>query len=62
MGSLLYLWDMIWDKGLVSGGRTFQNSYSIRKTCDFLLSKQVDSGGWEESYLSCQNKVMLPHI
>ncbi|CAL5430658.1 unnamed protein product [Camellia sinensis] len=44
-------------KGLVSGGRTFQDSYSIRKACDFLLSKQVDSGGWGESYLSCQNKV-----
>ncbi|THG13193.1 hypothetical protein TEA_004503 [Camellia sinensis var. sinensis] len=44
-------------KGLVSGGRTFQNSYSIRKACDFLLSKQVDSGGWGESCLSCQNKV-----
>ncbi|KAH0682962.1 hypothetical protein KY289_020714 [Solanum tuberosum] len=29
----------------------------IRKACDFLLSKQVVSGGWGESYLSCQNKV-----
>ncbi|KAH0693371.1 hypothetical protein KY285_020468 [Solanum tuberosum] len=25
--------------------------------CDLLLSKQVVSGGWGESYLSCQNKV-----
>ncbi|XP_077246240.1 cycloartenol synthase-like isoform X1 [Tasmannia lanceolata] len=43
--------------GLVAAGKTYQNSSSIRKACDFLLSKQLDSGGWGESYLSCQNKV-----
>nr|AGK62447.1 cycloartenol synthase [Panax quinquefolius] len=44
-------------KGLVTAGRTFSSCASIRKACDFLLSKQVASGGWGESYLSCQNKV-----
>ncbi|WMV25838.1 hypothetical protein MTR67_019223 [Solanum verrucosum] len=44
-------------KGLLAAGRSFNNSSSIRKACDFLLSKQVVSGGWGESYLSCQNKV-----
>lgn len=44
-------------KGLVAAGRSFSNCSSIRKACDFLLSKQVSSGGWGESYLSCQNKV-----
>nr|AUC63275.1 cycloartenol synthase [Kalopanax septemlobus] len=44
-------------KGLVAAGRTFSNCSSIRKACDFLLSKQLASGGWGESYLSCQNKV-----
>ncbi|KAM4087875.1 hypothetical protein ACB094_07G028700 [Castanea mollissima] len=44
-------------KGLVASGKTYQNSYSIRRACDFLLSKQLDSGGWGESYLSCQDKV-----
>ncbi|GKV20470.1 hypothetical protein SLEP1_g30594 [Rubroshorea leprosula] len=44
-------------KGLVAAGRTFQNCYSIRRACDFLLSKQLDNGGWGESYLSAQNKV-----
>lgn len=48
-------------KGLVDAGRSFNNSYSIRKACDFLLSKQVASGGWGESYLSCQNKVKVIH-
>ncbi|KAL6985034.1 CRISPR-associated protein 1, variant 2 [Sarracenia purpurea var. burkii] len=44
-------------KGLVASGKRYHNSSSIRKACDFLLSKQLVSGGWGESYLSCQNKV-----
>ncbi|KAL1820018.1 hypothetical protein DCAR_0416325 [Daucus carota subsp. sativus] len=44
-------------KGLVAAGRSFANCSSIRKACDFLLSKQVASGGWGESYLSTQNEV-----
>ncbi|KAK2992166.1 hypothetical protein RJ640_016939 [Escallonia rubra] len=44
-------------KGLVAAGRNYSNCSSIRKACDFLLSKQLASGGWGESYLSCQNKV-----
>ncbi|XP_061964402.1 cycloartenol synthase isoform X2 [Populus nigra] len=44
-------------KGLVAAGKNFNNSSSIRKACDFLLSKQCSSGGWGESYLSCQNKI-----
>ncbi|XP_019264151.1 PREDICTED: cycloartenol Synthase-like isoform X2 [Nicotiana attenuata] len=43
--------------GLLAAGRNYTNSSSIRKACDFLLSKQISSGGWGESYLSCQNKV-----
>ncbi|KAA8535868.1 hypothetical protein F0562_030812 [Nyssa sinensis] len=55
-------------KGLVAGGKTYQNNCNIKRACDFLLSKQLDSGGWGESYLSCQNKVYTniernrPHI
>ncbi|XP_021277879.1 cycloartenol synthase 2-like [Herrania umbratica] len=43
-------------KGLVADDRTYHNCHSIRKACDFLLSKQLESGGWGESYLSSQNK------
>jgi len=43
--------------GLVCAGRTFKNSSAIKKACDFLLSKELPSGGWGESYLSCQDKV-----
>ncbi|KAK9154665.1 hypothetical protein Sjap_002145 [Stephania japonica] len=45
-------------KALVAGGKTFNNSSSVRKACEFLLKKQLASGGWGESYISCQDKVM----
>ncbi|TVU31373.1 hypothetical protein EJB05_23056, partial [Eragrostis curvula] len=43
-------------KGLVAAGRTYQNSLSIQKACNFLLSKQIMSGGWGENYLSCHSE------
>ncbi|KAL6335515.1 hypothetical protein AAG906_030643 [Vitis piasezkii] len=44
-------------KGLIAAGNTYSNCPCIRKACDYLLSKELASGGWGESYLSCQNKV-----
>ncbi|XP_066320895.1 cycloartenol synthase-like [Miscanthus floridulus] len=44
-------------KGLTAAGRTFENSPAIRKACGFLLSKELPSGGWGESYLSSQDQV-----
>lgn len=44
-------------EGLVAGGRNYSNCASIRKACNFLLQKQLVSGGWGESYLSCENKM-----
>ncbi|KAL6841021.1 hypothetical protein ACP4OV_028990 [Aristida adscensionis] len=41
-------------KGLVAAGRTYQNSMSIKKACDFLLSKQLSTGGWGEDFICCQ--------
>ncbi|XP_047329689.1 cycloartenol Synthase-like [Impatiens glandulifera] len=55
-------------KGLVASGRDYNNSSSIRKACEFLLSKEIADGGWGESYLSSQNRVYTniegdrPHI
>ncbi|XP_034696603.1 cycloartenol synthase 2-like [Vitis riparia] len=43
--------------GLIAAGNTYSNCPCIRKACDYLLSKELGSGGWGESYLSCQNKV-----
>ena len=46
-------------KGLIASGKTYSNCPCIRKACDYLLSKELASGGWGESYLSCQNKVLI---
>lgn len=37
-------------ESLALEGETYQNSSSVRKACEFLLSKQMDDGGWGESY------------
>lgn len=44
-------------EGLTACGKNYHNSASLRKACEFLLSKQLPNGGWGESYLSSQNKV-----
>lgn len=44
-------------KGLIAAGRTYENSSSIRKACDFILSKQLNTGGWGESHVSNETKV-----
>ncbi|KAI5670913.1 hypothetical protein M9H77_11277 [Catharanthus roseus] len=37
-------------------GKTYSNSIIVRKACQFLLSHQLEDGGWGESYLSCVKK------
>ncbi|XP_021317414.1 achilleol B synthase isoform X3 [Sorghum bicolor] len=44
-------------QGLVAAGRTYENSSSIRKACSFLLSKQLSTGGWGETYPSNETEV-----
>nr|UXX25230.1 OSC [Aloe vera] len=44
-------------EGLLACGKTYDTSSRIRKACQFLLSKQLDSGGWGESYLSSTTEV-----
>ncbi|XP_065867541.1 beta-amyrin synthase 1-like isoform X2 [Euphorbia lathyris] len=44
-------------RGLAAVGKTYENSRVVKKGCEFLLSKQVSSGGWGESYLSCTKSV-----
>uniref|UniRef100_A0A0D9VFG1 Terpene cyclase/mutase family member n=1 Tax=Leersia perrieri TaxID=77586 RepID=A0A0D9VFG1_9ORYZ len=46
-------------KGLVSAGRTYENSPAIRKACHFLLQKQLSTGGWGETYLSSETEVYV---
>ncbi|KAA8528201.1 hypothetical protein F0562_035548 [Nyssa sinensis] len=46
--------------GLAAAGKTYNYSSSIRKACDFLLSIQLEDGGWGESYLSCPKRDYIP--
>ncbi|EGE83049.1 Lanosterol synthase erg7A [Blastomyces dermatitidis] len=38
-------------------GETYENSERVRRGCEFLVNKQMDDGGWGESYLSSERKV-----
>jgi achilleol B synthase len=49
-------------EGLVAAGRTYENSSSIRKACSFLLSKQLSTGGWGETYPSSENAVIILNL
>uniref|UniRef100_A0A5B6ZSH9 Terpene cyclase/mutase family member n=1 Tax=Davidia involucrata TaxID=16924 RepID=A0A5B6ZSH9_DAVIN len=46
--------------GLAAAGKTYNNSLTVRKGCQFLLSSQRENGGWGESYLSCPQKKYVP--
>lgn len=34
-------------------GETYATSESARRACEFLLDKQMDDGGWGETYKVC---------
>ncbi|KAL7266757.1 Lanosterol synthase (Oxidosqualene--lanosterol cyclase) [Rhizina undulata] len=42
-------------------GETYENSTVVRKACEFLLSKQMEDGGWGESYKSSETGVYTHH-
>lgn len=46
-------------RGLAAVGMNYANSKIVRKACDLLLSKQLESGGWGESYRSCPEKIFI---
>ncbi|KAF7842405.1 beta-amyrin synthase [Senna tora] len=46
--------------GLVAAGKTYNNCIAIQRAVSFLLSIQVEDGGWGESYLSCPKKKYVP--
>ena len=48
-------------ESLASVGETYRNSSRVRKACEFFLSKQMDDGGWGESYKSCETATYTPH-
>lgn len=40
-------------ESLSSVGETYENSERVRRSCHFLLDKQMEDGGWGESYKVC---------
>lgn len=38
-------------ESLALAGESHQNSESVRRACDFLVSKQMEDGGWGETYM-----------
>ncbi|KAH8656633.1 oxidosqualene:lanosterol cyclase-like protein [Tricladium varicosporioides] len=48
-------------ESLSSIGEKYGNSIHARKGCEFLISKQMEDGGWSESYRSCERHVYTEH-
>ncbi|KAI9707584.1 MAG: Lanosterol synthase (Oxidosqualene--lanosterol cyclase) [Candelina mexicana] len=48
-------------ESLASAGETYDNSDRMRRACHFFLQKQMDDGGWGESYKSCETGVYTHH-
>jgi lanosterol synthase len=42
-------------------GQTWQNSPRVKKACSYIISKQMDDGGWGESYKSCLTGEWVDH-
>ncbi|KAA8528202.1 hypothetical protein F0562_035547 [Nyssa sinensis] len=47
-------------RGLAAAGKSYSNSLTVSKACEFLLSWQNENGGWGESYLSCPQEKYIP--
>lgn len=48
-------------ESLTTVGETYSNSDSARRGCDFLVHKQMEDGGWGESYLSSAKRTYIHH-
>ncbi|KAI9887388.1 MAG: Lanosterol synthase (Oxidosqualene--lanosterol cyclase) [Watsoniomyces obsoletus] len=48
-------------QSLASVGEYYKNSDNARRGCEFLLSEQMDDGGWGESYRSCETGIYTHH-
>ncbi|CAH6720715.1 lanosterol synthase [[Candida] jaroonii] len=43
-----------------SVGKSYANDETVKKGCDFLISKQQADGGWSESMKSCETHTYVP--
>jgi lanosterol synthase len=48
-------------ESLHSAGETFENSERVRRGCQFFIDRQMEDGGWGESYKSCELGEWVQH-
>ena len=48
-------------ESLASVGEVHENSEMVRRACKFVLDRQMDDGGWGESYQSSERKEWVNH-
>jgi lanosterol synthase len=48
-------------ESLKSVGETYANSKHVQRACQFFLDRQMEDGGWGESYRSCETGVYTSH-
>lgn len=48
-------------ESLASVGQTYENSERVRRACKFFLDRQMEDGGWGESYKSCELGEYIHH-
>ncbi|KAK8153947.1 lanosterol synthase [Phyllosticta citrichinensis] len=48
-------------ESLRSVGETYENSERVRRACHFFTDRQMEDGGWGESYKSCEDQVWRNH-
>lgn len=48
-------------EGLALAGEKYENSEAQRKACEFLISKQMEDGGWGETFKSCETGEYCQH-
>jgi lanosterol synthase len=48
-------------ESLACVGETYENSERVRRACKFFLDKQMDDGGWGETYKSCETGRWCQH-
>jgi lanosterol synthase len=48
-------------ESLKSVGETYENSERVRRACKFFLDRQMEDGGWGETYKSCETGTYCQH-
>ncbi|MBW0496538.1 hypothetical protein O181_036253 [Austropuccinia psidii MF-1] len=48
-------------EALSLNNETYKNNQSVKKACRFLLDRQMEDGGWGESFKSCEQEVYIHH-